>query len=263
MITQRTHRRFRPSLTDSSLVELAAGTGAIGSPAMSSLGGSCGGEVTLTTLDDITARYALTGAGVDYAPACSDSSLEGGSLNPTKRLRRWLEKFDPDFTFASALDIPIDDLAASGTKALVLDLENTLVKYKAESLPDEVVAFLDRAHEAGLAVGVVSNSPRAWVEATLQSHDIPYVGMAAKPRKSGFLRVLGKLGQAPANAVHAGDQIITDVYGAHRIGMRAIYIEPIGPEGPISTHIQRKVLMPILNAVRRIVGDSPVPERTT
>lgn len=191
---------------------------------------------------------------MDYAPARSISSQPGGNLNPLSSLRRWFAKFDPDYSYSKALDIPLEELAAAGTKALVLDLENTLVKYKSESLPEDVVEFLDRAHKAGLAVGVVSNSPRNWVESTLRSHDIPFVGMAAKPRKSGFMRVLGSLGVAPDSAAHAGDQIITDIYGAHRIGMTAIYIDPIGPEGPLSTHIQRKVLMPILNAVRRLVG---------
>lgn len=231
-----------------------ARSGARGSPVVSSLGGSCGGEVTLTAPDDITGEDAPLGAAVDYAPARSISSRPGGILNPLRQLRRWFENFDPDYRYSTALDIPIEELAEAGTKALILDLENTLVRYKAESLPEDVVEFLDRAHRAGLAVGVVSNSPRNWVEATLRSHEIPFVGMAAKPRKSGFMRVLGMLGVAPGNAAHAGDQIITDVYGAHRIGMTAIYIEPIGPEGPLSTHIQRKVLMPILNFVRRLAG---------
>lgn len=168
-------------------------------------------------------------------------------------MHRWFEKFDPDYSYATALEIPIEELAANGTEALILDLENTLVRYKSETLPENVVEFLDRARQAGLKVGIVSNSPRNWVESTLRSHEIPYVGMAAKPRKSGFMRVLGVLGVAPGNAAHAGDQIITDVYGAHRIGMTAIYIDPIGPEGPLSTHIQRKVLMPILTAVRRLL----------
>lgn len=151
-------------------------------------------------------------------------------------------------------EIPLDELVAFGLKAIVFDLENTLVRYKATSLPGQVVDFLDRARDAGLSIGVVSNSPRKWVEETLNLHDIPYVGLAAKPRKRGFQRILDEIGQSPANSIHAGDQVITDVYGAHRIGMQAIYIRPLGTEGPISTHLQRKVLVPFLNFARRLVG---------
>lgn len=162
--------------------------------------------------------------------------------------------FDPDIVLPDALDLPIDQLAGEGVEAVILDLENTLVRYKAETLPPEVIAFLDRAHGAGFRVGVVSNSPRAWVTKTLADHDIPYVGMAAKPRRSGFRRVLAALDAKPETAVHVGDQVITDVYGAHRMGMKAVLVDPIGPEGPVSTQIQRRILMPILRLTRRMVG---------
>ncbi|RIK04354.1 MAG: hypothetical protein DCC49_13490, partial [Acidobacteria bacterium] len=109
------------------------------------MGGSCGGEVTLTALDDITGEDAPFGAVVDYAPARSISSQQGGILKPLSRLRRWFAMFDPDFSYSQALDIPIEELAATGTRALILDLENTLVRYKSESLPADIVEFLDRA----------------------------------------------------------------------------------------------------------------------
>ena len=56
-----------------------------------------------------------------------------------------------------------------------------------------------------------------------------------KPHAGAFLPVLGELGVRPEEAVHVGDLLATDIVGACRLGMRAIWIgresaEPL-PEG--------------------------------
>lgn len=170
-----------------------------------------------------------------------------------RRLKSWFTRFDPELHLSDVHRLPVDELAASGIKGLVFDLENTLVKYKAESLPPDVIELLDRARSTGMKVGIVSNSLRSWVDAVLAEHDIAYVGLAAKPRKKGFLKVLREMGVQPEEAFFAGDQLITDIYGAHRLGIRAALIDPIGPEGPPTTHIQRRMLVPVLNAARRLL----------
>jgi FMN phosphatase YigB (HAD superfamily) len=53
----------------------------------------------------------------------------------------------------------------------------------------------------------------------------------AKPNPRIFIAVLEGLGVAPAEAIHVGDDPITDVGGARSSGMRAIWFNPYGETG--------------------------------
>ncbi len=172
------------------------------------------------------------------------------------RFRNFLRKFQPDLRLRS-----IEDLDASmlrerfGTRHIIFDLENTLVPYRASSIPPEARRVIDRMRSEGIEVSVVSNSVKSWVAEVLDGEGIRYVGMAAKPRKAGFLKVLEESGGTTGEStLHVGDQLITDVYGAHRVGIKAALVDPLTELGPITTHIQRRVLVPILRFLMRTWG---------
>ena len=48
----------------------------------------------------------------------------------------------------------------------------------------------------------------------------------ASPRATAFLEACAELGVAPAEAVYVGDQVITDVLGSQRAGLRAVLVKP-------------------------------------
>jgi len=55
-----------------------------------------------------------------------------------------------------------------------------------------------------------------------------------KPHLDIFHRTLAKLGTAPERASHVGDNLLTDVWGAQRAGMKSIYISGLNdPESEI------------------------------
>lgn len=169
-----------------------------------------------------------------------------------ERFRKFLRMFQPDLRVKSAEDLdPVDLKENLGTTHVIFDLENTLVPYRASSLTESARRIVDRMCAEGIEVSVVSNSPASWVAEVLEGEGIRYVGMAAKPRKSGFLRVLDESDADPACTLHVGDQLITDVFGAHRVGIRAALVDPLTDLGPPTTHIQRRILVPLLRLVLR------------
>jgi HAD superfamily phosphatase (TIGR01668 family) len=166
--------------------------------------------------------------------------------------KKFLEMFQPDIRTRSATDLDPRSLRDEfKTTHVIFDLENTLVPYKSPSLTEDARRIIDRIRQAGLEVSIVSNSPRSWVAGVLEGEGIRYVGMAAKPRKSGFVEVLRACGSDPSNTLHVGDQLITDVYGAHRMGMKAALVDPLTERGPLTTHIQRRILVPVLRLVSK------------
>jgi HAD superfamily hydrolase (TIGR01662 family) len=101
-------------------------------------------------------------------------------------------------------------------------------------LYDDVPAALDGIREAGLRIGVVSNSARDVVEfARHHGLDVD-AGISSfhhghtKPHASIFRAVLDLLGVQPAEAVMVGDTIADDIDGALALGMRAILLDREG-----------------------------------
>src|SRR5262245_34773528 len=98
----------------------------------------------------------------------------------------------------------------------------------------EASKALQRAREAGLVVGVISNSNgsvrRALEIAGLAPHfdfvvDSSVVGIS-KPDPRIFALGLQAAGAAPADTVYVGDSYFVDVVGARQAGLSAVLFDP-------------------------------------
>ena len=100
-------------------------------------------------------------------------------------------------------------------------------------VPPELPAALVRAREAGLRLGVISNSEgrashvlqrvglRGHFELVVDSH----LEGVNKPDPEIFERALHRMGVAPQHAMYAGDIPEVDVRGAENAGMRGVLID--------------------------------------
>ena len=154
---------------------------------------------------------------------------------------RLAEAIEPWVRCRTAEEIPFETLATDGIRAVLFDLENTLIPPGGPFTSDGR-AIVKRARDAGLAVGVVSNASAAWVHAELDREGIPFVAPAGKPGRDAFEKGCALLGVEPDEAVYAGDQVITDVLGAQRAGLRAILLEPKYTKEALSSRFQRAVV---------------------
>lgn len=98
----------------------------------------------------------------------------------------------------------------------------------------EAAKALQRARDAGLIVGVISNSngsvQRALEEAGLAAHlqfviDSSVVGIA-KPDPRIFDLSVRAAGTTPEQTVYVGDSYFVDVVGARRAGLGAVLFDP-------------------------------------
>ncbi len=160
-----------------------------------------------------------------------------------------VEAMEPWMRCRSADDIPFEQLARDGVHAVLFDLENTLIPPGGPFTP-EGRAVVERARAAGLAVGVVSNASASWVPVTLEREGIPFVAPAGKPARRAFERGCALVGVPPGDVVYAGDQVITDVLGSQRAGLRAILLEPTHTKEARSSRLQRL----LVRAVERVAA---------
>ena len=99
-------------------------------------------------------------------------------------------------------------------------------------LYDDVPAVLRQLADAGLRIGLISNTHRCLasfqshfelqglVSATVSSSDHGFM----KPHPSIFTAALQLLDVTPADAVMVGDSLTHDVEGALNVGMRAVLL---------------------------------------
>lgn len=120
------------------------------------------------------------------------------------------------------------ELAAQGVCVVLADMDNTLTRYGQPEPDDSLRRWRDKLRQEGIVLFVVSNSRRPQrVRRFCEALSVPCIGHAGKPRRASFLMALEQCGCRAEEAVMIGDQIFTDVWGAHNAGIRAIYLRPI------------------------------------
>ncbi|MGL5541321.1 MAG: YqeG family HAD IIIA-type phosphatase, partial [Erysipelotrichaceae bacterium] len=91
----------------------------------------------------------------------------------------------------------------------------------------------------GIALYLVSNNHHERVSTFAAELDVPIYPFAKKPLKGTYRRILAD-SKVPANQIAAlGDQLLTDVLGANRMGMLAMLTKPIAQKDLKVTKINR------------------------
>ncbi len=117
----------------------------------------------------------------------------------------------PKAYFEKVEQITIEFLQKNNIRALILDVDNTLIDYN-RRLSKGVVEWATNLKQQGIKLYILSNTNhKEKVEEVSKALDIKYQNLAKKPFKSGFLKVEKILGEKPENIGVVGDQIFTDV----------------------------------------------------
>lgn len=134
----------------------------------------------------------------------------------------------PQGVYRSFRSISPKALAQQHIRLVLVDLDNTLVAYK-EPLPTpQVVAWKNALEAEGISLFILSNSrKKGRVEEFAKELDVPYRTWSGKPKKKGYRAALREMGAIPEQTVMVGDQIFTDVFGARRMGITALLVQPI------------------------------------
>src|SRR5439155_216964 len=141
---------------------------------------------------------------------------------------RWVEEWFVNSGYGLD-DVPVDRLRSAGS--VPLDLVGRLVPGAADALR--------WSKSRGLVVGLVTNTlwrgdDEVWedlrrfglddaVDHVVSSHSVGW----QKPHEAIFRRALDLSGVPAADAVMVGDRMVQDVWGAKRLGMRAIWRRPL------------------------------------
>lgn len=149
--------------------------------------------------------------------------------------------FYPKAYFESVKDISIDFLNKNNIKALILDVDNTILDFD-KNIPEGIKEWCDDLKNKGIKFCIVSNTNKVdKVKKAAGCLQIPYFYFARKPSKAGLKKAVKLLEEKPENIAAVGDQIFTDVIGANRCKMFAILVKPISDKDILATRIKRPI----------------------
>ena len=138
----------------------------------------------------------------------------------------------PDWLLDTTLaELPLQQLLERPIRALVLDVDRTLLPRRRADLPEPARRWLLAAREQ-LPIHLLSNNPsRQRIGAVARELDLPFTTAAGKPRSSALRRVLQQLNLPAGQVALVGDRLFTDVIAGNRLGLFTVLVRPIDPEG--------------------------------
>lgn len=163
-----------------------------------------------------------------------------------------LKNLMPDGMFDRFCDITPELLSEMGIKALLLDIDNTLVTYDDPEPTEEVLEWLSAMERAGIKAAFVSNneSPER-VNVFNRELGLYATSRSKKPLPVGFRRAMRALGVKPSESLSIGDQIFTDVWGAKNAGARAFLVPPIKDRTDWFFRLKRRLEAPIIRKYKK------------
>ena len=158
----------------------------------------------------------------------------------------------PDAYFNKVEEITIEFLNKNTIKALILDIDNTLIDYS-KIMTSSVENWAKNLKGQGVKIYILSNSnKKKKVENIAKILDVPYIYFGKKPLKMGFKKAKKELKEDSKNIAVVGDQIFTDIIGGNRCKMFTILVEPINEKDFWYTRWKRPIENKIKEKIRKM-----------
>ena len=160
----------------------------------------------------------------------------------------------PDKYFESVKDITIDFLKENNIKAIILDVDNTIIDIN-KDMPDGIKKWCDDLRKNNIKFCILSNTNKVEKEKKAADElELPYFYFATKPLKRGFKKAIKLLDEKEENIAAVGDQIFTDVVGANRCKLFSILVKPISEKDIFTTKLKRPLERVVINKYLRSIN---------
>lgn len=133
------------------------------------------------------------------------------------------------------------ELASAGIRALLLDVDNTLLPRDTADVAPDVRAWIASLEAVGIAAYLVSNNWHDDIHDRAAAIGLPVVAKACKPLPFGFRVAMRRLGRKPSECAVVGDQIFTDVLGGNLVGSLTVLVQPLSESDLPHTLVLRRL----------------------
>lgn len=149
-----------------------------------------------------------------------------------------MDLFIPDIYAQSIYTINYKKLKKNGIKCLLFDLDNTVAPYK-ESEPSIKVKELFARLENDFKVIIISNSNKNRLRPFKEKLNVDVAFSAKKPLKGKYKKILSLYKFKDNEIAAIGDQLLTDILGANRMGFTSILVNRVAKYEFFYTKVNR------------------------
>lgn len=152
-----------------------------------------------------------------------------------------MEILRPDIYKRSIYEIDYQKLKKAGIKCILFDLDNTLAPHDMD-LPDKkILDFFLCLEDMGFKTIILSNASKKRVAPFKEKCNIDSAYHSRKPFKRKYMKILKMYPYKDNQIACVGDQLLTDILGANRVGFTSILVNPISKKEPFPTKINRRI----------------------
>lgn len=150
-----------------------------------------------------------------------------------------MDNFIPDMYLKSIYDIDYENLKSRGIKCILFDLDNTIAPVNVPVPDKDIKDLFSDLTLLGFKVIILSNSSKSRVEPFKEKLNVDSSFYSMKPMKKKYKKIVNIYGFKDNEIACVGDQLLTDVLGANRMGFLSILVNPISTIDLIGTKINR------------------------
>jgi HAD superfamily phosphatase (TIGR01668 family) len=158
-----------------------------------------------------------------------------------------LEKlFKPDLKLNSIFSVDTLILKEKGIKAILLDLDNTLLPKEGKRISKYTLEKIKQLKLENFKIALASNNiSKERLKDAAAYLDVIFVSFALKPFPWRLKNAVKLLGVKAKETAIIGDQLFTDVVGGNLLGLLTILVKPVSEE----TFFLRKLLRRLENKI--------------
>lgn len=133
----------------------------------------------------------------------------------------------PDYNLENIFAIDLEDLKKQGVKALLFDLDSTIMASKSGVYTEKTKNWLENVRKDFFVAIISNNNNPLYVEKVQKITDFPMLFDAKKPESELGMAFLKEHNIEPCSAVMIGDRPLTDILFGKRLGCKTILVDSI------------------------------------
>lgn len=133
----------------------------------------------------------------------------------------------PDFNLKRIYDINFEELKSLGIKAMLFDLDSTLMASKSGVYSSEMKEWLSKVQDNFFIAVVSNNKNKNYIEKVEKISSFPLLFNAHKPKTKYVKEFMKKYNLLPQECVLVGDRPLTDILCGKLVGCKTILVDSI------------------------------------
>lgn len=155
--------------------------------------------------------------------------------------KKEIEAVTPDNYYPSIYKIDYQTLKKENINTLLFDIDNTITKVDDLNVPQETIELMENLKKQEFKILLFSNNHQQRAFPVAQKLNLPLLSDAGKPEKKAYAKALNILNSTKENTAAIGDQLLSDVVGAKKYGIKVILVDQLSKKNNIQTGLAQKL----------------------